>query len=123
MCVLRFLFKLLLVSTFLYSGITQIFTYKAMQGYVLTQGAFHWLNEIMAPLLFLAIIVDLVGSAFILLNYKARVSLVFLAIYTLLLNLYFNMHFSDINSTIIFMLELSLSGGLLYIALTDKELK
>jgi putative oxidoreductase len=117
----NFFAKLLLVSTFLYSGITQLFSYKSMQGYIISAGAIPAVNHLMSPLLFLAIIIDLVSAICILINYQTKFFAYLLGTYTLLLNLYFNMHFSDLNSTIIFFLELGLTGAFYYLALNHKD--
>jgi len=115
--------KLLLVSTFLYSGITQIFSYKAMQGYIISAGAIPAINHLMAPLLFIAILIDLIAAICILINFHTRFFAYLLGTYTLLLNLYFNMHLSDQTSTIIFFLELSLTGAFYYLAMNSHNHK
>ena len=112
--------RILLCSTFLYSGITQIFSYTVMQNYIINHGAFQWLNHMMSPLLPLAIFIDLLASISIIVNYQLKFWAYCIGTYTLLLNLYFNMHFAELNSTVIFFLELSLSGAFYYIALNDK---
>lgn len=114
--------RLLLVSTFLYSGIAQIFTYKAMQIYILTTGRIQWLNHMMAPALFIAILIDLTGSICILIEYRIKFWGYFLGTYTLLLNIYFNISFHNLNNTIIFILELSLTGGLYLLALSSNKI-
>ncbi|HEU4686111.1 MAG TPA: DoxX family protein [Nitrospira sp.] len=104
--------RVLLGLIFLLSGISKIADAEHTQQYMIAMGM-TW----MTTLLYLgAIVIELAGSLSLLLGYHARIGAWLLFLFMIPTTLIFHTHLSDQNQMIHFLKNLSIMGGLLYVA-------
>jgi putative oxidoreductase len=97
---------------FLISGIHKIADPQATQQYMLAMGMM-W----MTTLFYVgAVVVELAGSFSLLLGYRTRAGAWLLFLFMIPTTLIFHAHFGDPNQMIHFLKNLSIMGGLLYVA-------
>ena len=109
---LSLLGRVLLGLIFLMSGINKIADPAGTQQYMTAMGM-TW----MTTLFYLgAVAVELAGSLSLLLGYRARAGAWLLFLFLIPTTLIFHTHFADPNQMIHFLKNLSVMGGLLYVA-------
>ena len=104
--------RILLAVLFLMSGINKIANPTGTQQYMASMGI-TWLT-----MLFYigAIVVEIGGGISLLLGYRARAGAWLLFLFMIPTTLIFHTHFADQNQMIHFLKNLSIMGGLLYVA-------
>lgn len=102
--------RLLLAAIFIASGVGKLAAPAATQGYIASVGA-------PLPLLAyaIAVVVEVVGGAMLLVGYRTRATAVVLAIFTLAAAALFHNNFADQMQMINFMKNLAITGGLLQV--------
>lgn len=103
--------RILLAVIFFMAGINKIGNPGGTQQYMAAHGM-----PLTALLLVVAIIIELAGSISLFLGYKARLGAWILVIFMIPTTLIFHTNFADQNQMIHFMKNLSMTGGLLYVA-------
>lgn len=104
--------RLLLGLIFLISGLNKIVDPQGTQQYMTMMGM-TW----MTTLFYLgAIVIELAGSLSLLLGYRTRLGAWLLFLFMIPTTLIFHTHFADPNQMIHFLKNLSIMGGLLYVA-------
>jgi len=104
--------RLLLAAMFLLSGINKVADPQGTQQYMAAMGM-TW----MTGLFYIgAIVVELGGALSLLLGYRARIGAWVLTLFMIPTTLIFHTHFGDPNQMIHFLKNLSIMGGLLYVA-------
>ena len=100
--------RVLISLIFIVSGIGKIANYGGTQGYMVAMG-------VPGMLLPAVIALELIGGIAIILGWKARVAAFLLAGFSLVSAVLFHADFSDQMQTIMFMKNLALAGGFLFI--------
>lgn len=100
--------RVLISLIFIVSGIGKIANYGGTQGYMEAMG-------VPGMLLPAVIALELIGGIAIILGWKARVAAFLLAGFSLVSAVLFHADFSDQMQTIMFMKNLALAGGFLFI--------
>ena len=102
--------RVLLAAIFIASGVGKLSAPAATQGYIASVGA-------PLPLLAyaIAVVVEVVGGALLLVGYRTRATAVVLAIFTLAAAALFHNNFADQMQMINFMKNLAITGGLLQV--------
>ncbi|MGO4711373.1 DoxX family protein [Bradyrhizobium sp. 2TAF24] len=102
--------RLLLAAIFLLSGVGKVFAPGATQGYIAAAG-------LPAPFLayLVAVAVEVVGGALLVLGYQTRAVALVLAVFTLATAFGFHHNFAEQNQMIHFMKNLAITGGLLQV--------
>jgi putative oxidoreductase len=102
--------RILLAAIFLASGLGKIAAPTATQGYIASVG-------VPFPVIAYAIatFVEIVGGALLLVGYKTREAALALAVFTLAAAAMFHNNFADQIQMIMFMKNLSIAGGLMYV--------
>jgi putative oxidoreductase len=104
--------RILLGAIFLMSGLNKIFDPSGTQQYMAAMGM-TWLTE----LFYIgAIVLEVGGALSVLVGYRARFGAWLLIAFTIPATLVFHTNFADANQMIHFLKNLSVIGGLLYIA-------
>jgi putative oxidoreductase len=104
--------RVLMSAIFIMAGINKLGTgYAGTQGYMESMG-------VPGMLLPLVIALEIGGGLALLVGFKTRIAALLLAGFTLLAALLFHFNFSDQMQSILFMKNLAISGGLLYILAT-----
>ena len=105
--------RILLSLLFLFSAFGKITNFAGSVQYA-TVGV----GESLATLaIIVAIIVELGGGLMLLFGFKIKLAALVIAIYTLLAAFLFHFNFADQNQMVHFMKNLSIAGGLLFVAL------
>lgn len=100
--------RLLMSMIFIMAGVNKIGGYEGTQGYMEAMG-------VPGMLLPVVILLELAGGAALLIGWKARIFAFLLAGFTLLSALIFHSNFADQTQMILFMKNLAIAGGLLFI--------
>ena len=104
--------RLLLGLIFLISGLHKIVDPQGTQQYMVMMGM-TW----MTTLFYVgAIVIEVAGSLSLLLGYRTRLGAWLLFLFMIPTTLIFHTHFADPNQAIHFLKNLSIMGGLLYVA-------
>lgn len=107
---LLLLARIFLVLLVLIAGIDKITNFAGSQQYMMAYGV-----PIAGFLLVVATIIEVVGGLMIIFGYKTKWVALILAIYLIPVTLIFHTKFSDIIQTTMFLKNLGLIGGLLYV--------
>lgn len=100
--------RVLIALIFFLSGINKIFAYAGTQGYMSAMG-------VPGELLPLVIIVEVLGGLAIIIGWQTRLAAFALAGFTIISAVIFHANFSDQMQFIMFMKNLAISGGLLFL--------
>ncbi len=100
--------RILMSLIFIVAGFNKIGGYQGTQGYMESMG-------VPGMLLPLVILLELGGGLLLLAGFKSRIIAFLLAGFSLLAALIFHSNFADTMQSILFMKNLALAGGLLYI--------
>ena len=100
--------RVLMSSIFIMAGINKISGYAGTQGYMESVG-------VPGALLPLVILLEIGGGLAILLGWKTRIAAFLLAGFTVLSALIFHANFSDQMQSILFMKNMAMAGGLLFL--------
>jgi putative oxidoreductase len=102
--------RVLLASLFLASGLGKLAAPAATQGYIASVGAPF-------PLIAyaIAVIVEVVGGALLLVGFHTRAVALVLAVFTIAAGAIFHNNFADQMQMIMFMKNLAIAGGLLHV--------
>jgi putative oxidoreductase len=100
--------RILMSVMFILAGWNKIGGYAGTQGYMEAMG-------VPGALLPAVIALELLGGIAVLIGFKARYAALLLAGFSIIAALIFHSNFSDQMQSILFMKNLALSGGLLYI--------
>ncbi len=103
--------RILLAAIFLMSGLNKILHSQATQQYMASAGM-----PATGLLLVGAIVFELAGAVLLVVGWKTRIGAWLLIIFLVPTTLIFHTHLSDQNQVIHFMKNLSMLGGLLYVA-------
>ncbi|HUI24876.1 MAG TPA: DoxX family protein [Candidatus Kryptonia bacterium] len=102
--------RILLALIFVFSGLDKIGTFNAKQQYMAQHGIPY------TPLFLIgAILVEVIGGLSVLVGYRARVGATALALFMIPTTLIFHAHLGDQIQMIMFMKNLSITGGLLMV--------
>jgi putative oxidoreductase len=101
--------RVLMAQIFLLAGLQKIAGYAGTQGYMESMG-------VPGALLPLVILTEVGGSIALIVGWRTRWVAAALALFTLLTAAIFHTNFSDGTQMIMFMKNLSIAGGLLFIA-------
>jgi putative oxidoreductase len=101
--------RVLLAHIFLLAGLNKIGGYAGTQGYMEAMG-------VPGALLPLVIILEVAGGLALIIGYKAKIAAWALAVFTVLAAIIFHNNFGDQTQMILFMKNISITGGLLLIA-------
>src|SRR4029077_2926725 len=103
--------RILLAVLFILAGVGKLANPAGTQGYIASVG-------LPLPLLayIVALVVEIGGGLLLLVGYRARLTSVVLAIFTVVTSLVFHHAFGDQNQFIHFMKNLAITGGLLQVA-------
>lgn len=102
--------RIFVVLIFLIAGINKITDFAGSQQYMEALGM-----PMTSFLLVVALIIEVLGSLMIIFGYKTRWAAIVLVIYLIPVTLIFHTKFSDIVQMIMFLKNLGLMGGLLYL--------
>jgi putative oxidoreductase len=100
--------RILISSIFIMAGINKINGYAGTQGYMESMG-------VPGALLPLVILLELGGGVAVLLGWQTRLAAFLLAGFTVLSALIFHANFGDQMQSILFMKNLAMAGGLLFL--------
>lgn len=100
--------RVLLASIFLLSGINKIMTFEMTQAYMESM-------QVSGGLLWPVIILEIAGGLGLILGWWTRVAALGLAIFTLLAAFLFHGNFGDQMQMIMFMKNITITGGLLLV--------
>ena len=103
--------RFLIAIIFLRAGILKIFNFDGTQHYMKMHGM-----RLTAIFLVVAILFEILGSLSIILGYKAKWGAVALIIFMIPVTLIFHTNFADHIQMTMFMKNLSMTGGLIYLA-------
>jgi putative oxidoreductase len=106
--------RVLMSSIFIMAGINKISGYAGTQGYMESMG-------VPGVLLPLVILLELGGGLAILLGWQTRIAAFLLAGFSVLSALIFHANFGDQMQSILFMKNLAMAGGLLFLVAGDKH--
>ncbi|WP_241052504.1 DoxX family protein [Achromobacter xylosoxidans] len=101
--------RILLAALFLLSGIGKLSAYGATAGYMAAVG-------VPAPLLPLAIVIEIGGALAIIAGWRTRIIALLLAGFTLVTAVIFHHDFADQMQMIMFLKNLSITGAFLFLA-------
>jgi putative oxidoreductase len=101
--------RVLMAQIFLLAGLQKIAGYAGTQGYMESMG-------VPGALLPLVILTEVGGGIALIVGWRTRWAAAALALFTLLTAAIFHTNFSDGTQMIMFMKNLSIAGGLLFIA-------
>ena len=101
--------RILLALIFVLAGYSKIGGYEATQGYMSSMG-------VMPELLPLVIFVEIVGGLMLMVGFCTRLAAVALAGFTLVAGFLFHFNLADQIQYILFMKNISITGGLLMVA-------
>ena len=101
--------RIMLAQIFLLAGINKISGYAGTQGYMDSMG-------VPGSLLPLVILVEIVGGLALIVGWQTRLASLALAGFTLVAAFLFHFNLSDQMQSILFMKNISISGGLLILA-------
>jgi putative oxidoreductase len=104
--------RVLLGLLFLFSAVTKITDPQGTQQYMTAMGM-TWMTTLFY---FGAIVVELIGALCLLLGYRSRAGAWLLFLFMIPTTLVFHAHLADQNQLIHFLKNLSIMGGLLYVA-------
>ena len=104
--------RILLAAIFLMSGINKIADPQGTQQYMTAMGM-TWLTDFFYVG---AIVLELAGGLSLLLGYRARIGAWLLVLFLIPTTVIFHANFADPNQMIHFLKNLSMVGGLLYVA-------
>jgi putative oxidoreductase len=93
---------------FLMAGINKIPGYEGTQGYMEAMG-------VEPSLLPLVILLEIIGAIFIIVGFRTRITAFLLAGFSVLAALLFHANFNDQIQSILFMKNIAIAGGLLFI--------
>jgi len=100
--------RILIATIFILAGFNKIGGYEGTQGYMQAMG-------VPGTLLPLVILLEIGAGAALVIGWKTRVMAVLLAGFTLLTAFIFHTNFSDQMQMIMFMKNMAISGGLLFV--------
>ena len=100
--------RVLIAAIFVNAGISKIFGYAGTQAYMESQG-------VPGALLPLVILVEVLGGLAVVVGWQTRVAAFLLAGFTLLSALMFHLNFNDQMQTIMFMKNVAIAGGFLFL--------
>lgn len=100
--------RIFISAIFLMAGLSKIRGYEATQGYMEAMG-------VPAAMLPLVIATEVFGAIAIILGYKARIAAFLLAGFSLVSAVLFHFNFADQIQSILFMKNVAMAGGFLYI--------
>lgn len=100
--------RVLISAIFIMAGINKISGYAATQGYMESMG-------VPGALLPLVILLEIGGGLAVLVGWQTRIAAFLLAGFTVLSALVFHASFSDQMQSILFMKNLAMAGGLLFL--------
>lgn len=101
--------RVLVAHIFLLAGLQKIGNYAGTQGYMESMG-------VPGVLLPLVIVAEVGGAIALIVGWQTRVAAAGLALFCMLTAVLFHMNFADNIQMIMFMKNISIAGGLLYIA-------
>lgn len=101
--------RIFLAQIFLIAGTTKITGYAGTQGYMESMG-------VPGMLLPLVILVEIGGALALILGWQTRWAALGLAGFTILTALFFHTNFAEQTQMIMFMKNVAMTGGLLYVA-------
>jgi putative oxidoreductase len=101
--------RVLMSAIFLVAGLGKIGGYAATQGYMESMG-------VPGGLLPLVIALEIGGGLALLVGWRARLAALLLAGFSVLSALIFHLDFADQTQSILFMKNLAIAGGLLFVA-------
>jgi len=101
--------RVLVAHIFLLAGLQKIGNYAGTQGYMESMG-------VPGMLLPLVILAEVGGAVALIVGWRTRWAAAGLAVFCLLAAVFFHTNFSDGTQMIMFMKNLSIAGGLLFIA-------
>jgi len=107
--IITLLGRILLAHMFLLSGITKISSYEGTAGYMDAMG-------VPGALLPLVILLEVTGGLLLIVGYKVKWASYALAGFTLVTALIFHSNFADQMQLIMFMKNLTITGGLLILS-------
>lgn len=102
--------RIFLVLIFLSAGISKITNFAVNQQYMATYGI-----PMTAFLLVVAMIIEVIGSLMIIFGYKTKWAAIVWVIFLIPVTLIFHTKFSDMTQMSMFLKNLGLMGGLLYL--------
>jgi len=100
--------RILLSSIFILAGINKIGGYEGTQGYMQAMG-------VPGSLLPLVILLEVGAGAALLIGWRARIMALMLTAFCLIAAIIFHSNFADQMQMILFMKNLAISGGLLFV--------
>ena len=100
--------RVLMSAIFIMAGINKISAYSGTQGYMESAG-------VPGALLPLVILLEIGGGLAVLLGWNTRIAAFLLAGFTVLSAVIFHANFGDQTQTILFMKNLAMAGGLLFL--------
>ena len=100
--------RILISIIFLTAGISKITGYAGTEAYMQAMG----ISSLLLPLV---ILTEIVGSLFIIAGYKTRLVAFLLAGFSALSALFFHMNFADQTQSIMFMKNIAIAGGFLFL--------
>lgn len=106
--------RALMSSIFLMAGINKISSYAGTQGYMESMG-------VPGALLPLVILLELGGGLAVLLGWQTRIAAFLLAGFSVLSAVIFHANFGDQIQSILFMKNLAMAGGLLFLVAGEKH--
>lgn len=106
--------RVLMSSIFLMAGINKISGYAGTQGYMESMG-------VPGALLPLVILLELGGGLAVLLGWQTRIAAFLLAGFSVLSAVIFHANFGDQIQSILFMKNLAMAGGLLFLVAGEKH--
>lgn len=106
--------RMLMSSIFIMAGINKISGYAGTQGYMESMG-------IPGALLPLVILLEIGGGLAVLLGWQTRMAAFLLAGFSVLSALIFHADFTDPAQTILFMKNVAMAGGLLFLVAGGKQ--
>ncbi len=103
-----FIGRVFIATIFLMAGLNKISAYQGTQGYMEMMGV----PSILLPLV---IATEVLGGVAILIGYKTRVAAFLLAGFSIISALLFHLDFSDQIQSIMFMKNIAIAGGFLFL--------
>lgn len=100
--------RIMISALFLMAGVAKITAYQGTQGYMEAMG-------VDARLLPLVILTEVLGSLFIIIGFKTKITAFLLAGFSIISALIFHANFADQMQSILFMKNIAISGGLLFL--------
>ncbi len=100
--------RIMISALFLMAGVGKITAYQGTQGYMEAMG-------VDPRLLPLVILTEVLGSLFIIIGFKTKITAFLLAGFSVISALIFHANFADQMQSILFMKNIAISGGLLFL--------